>query len=506
MIIRHLITLISTSLFLLTLVPTTVCSKPGGDTSATAGSSAAVDDIIARVGDEEINFSMINTMLNSSAMVGVSIPALGTPERNKVIITLLDKVISANLLYLDAKKKGTDRQTVYTTDMKMYEDTVLVTMYESNVLIGDIPVSEQEVLDYYKSNISPETELNDDSKLAIESVIRKQRYIELKNSMSERLRAGTEIKINEDVLSTDADIGRSDADIVASIAGKSVTWSDVKVPMRGADYRATLAEFYLDNEEDRLTRLQAYIDNRLMVDKAVVAGMKEDPEFIKRTAEYRKTHLINIHRGGLIHSWMPTDDELAQYYLDHMEVIVVPEARKVQMVVVGSKEEAESVKAEIDSGKITIFQAAQQYSLDPNAKQTLGEMGWVSQGTGFPELDDFTFGLAPDVLGGPVESPTGWHLVKVLDVTDAQYQNIDDPETRKRTKKRYLDEKLNNYVIDLRMNSFKVAVYDDVLTRNFQKEADYIAALNKDAMQEGSITKQRQQEMQELITPALPPQ
>ena len=98
MIIRHLITLISTSLFLLTLVPTTVCSKPGGDTSATAGSSAAVDDIIARVGDEEINFSMINTMLNSSAMVGVSIPALGTPERNKVIITLLDKVISANLL------------------------------------------------------------------------------------------------------------------------------------------------------------------------------------------------------------------------------------------------------------------------------------------------------------------------------------------------------------------------------------------------------------------------
>ena len=134
---------------------------------------------------------------------------------------------------------------------------------------------------------------------------------------------------------------------------------------------------------------------------------------------------------------------------------------------------------------ITLFQAAQQYSLDPNAKQTLGEMGWVSQGTGFPELDDFTFGLEPDVIGGPVESPAGWHLVKVLDVTDAKYENLDDPETRKRTKKMYLDEKLSQYVIDLRTHSFEVAVYDDVLIHQFQQQADYIAELNKKAVQEG---------------------
>ena len=88
--------------------------------------------------------------------------------------------------------------------------------------------------------------------------------------MSECLRAGTEIKINENVLSTNADIGRSDADIVTTIAGKAITWSDIKVPMRGADYRATLAEFYLDNDEERLTQLQEYIDNRLMVEKRLL--------------------------------------------------------------------------------------------------------------------------------------------------------------------------------------------------------------------------------------------
>jgi PBP1b-binding outer membrane lipoprotein LpoB len=55
------------------------------------------EGVIARVGDEVITFNELRTMLNSSAMVGLSIPALGTPKRNKVMITLLDKVISAAL-------------------------------------------------------------------------------------------------------------------------------------------------------------------------------------------------------------------------------------------------------------------------------------------------------------------------------------------------------------------------------------------------------------------------
>ena len=83
----------------------TGCSN---DESAQQSSQATVQQVteapgvIARVGDETITFGELNTMLNSSAMVGLSIPALGTPKRNKVMITLLDKVISANLLYLDA--------------------------------------------------------------------------------------------------------------------------------------------------------------------------------------------------------------------------------------------------------------------------------------------------------------------------------------------------------------------------------------------------------------------
>jgi parvulin-like peptidyl-prolyl isomerase len=466
-----------------------------------AVSAEQTEDIIARVGDEVITFSQLNVMLNSSAMVGLSIPALGTPKRSKVMITLLDKVISANLLYLDALEQGVDREAPYTTDMTKFEDAVLATMYKNQVLIGDLAVSEQEVQDFYKSSISPETELNDDAKLAIEAKLRKQKLDERKASLRERLREGTEIKIDSSVARPANDSDRSATDIIVTMGDQKISWGDLETVIRGADYRASLAEFYVDAEEERMQRLQDYIDNALMVSKARAAGMEKTPEFSRRTAEYRKTHLINVHRDGLIHGWLPTDDELQDYYMDHVDSISTAESRKVQMVVVASKDEAEDIKAQIDAGEITLFQAAQQFSLDPNAKRTLGDMGWVSQGTGFKELDDLTFSLDPDVVGGPVESPAGWHLVKVLDVLDARYGNIDDAETRMRTQRLYLKDKLNNYVVDLRKNRFDVVVYDDELTRQFQKQADFIAGLNKKAAEQGSVTEQRLKDMQKWITP-----
>ena len=292
--------------------------------------------------------------------------------------------------------------------------------------------------------------------------------------------------------------------MVAITGDKRITWSDVEREMRGADRRATLSAFYIDNDEERLNRLQTHIDNVLMVDKARAAGFDKDPDFHEQTAEFRITRLINIHRRGLINSWKPSEDELKTYFVDNMDKISVPEARKVQMVVLKTKEEAESVKTKIDKGEITMFQAARDYSIDPAAKRTLGEMGWVSQGTGFAELDEFTFHLEPDVVGGPIESPAGWHLVKVLDVVDAQFQNFDEPRTRDLTLRNYMKDKFNDYVVDLRKNHFEVAIYNEELNENFQKEADYIAQLSQQAQQQGSVTEQRQKDLQKWIT--LPPQ
>ena len=457
-------------------------------------------DVIARVGEEVITFGQLDSLLNSSAMVGLSIPAPGTPERNQLMTTFLDQIITANLLYLDAKQKGIDRLASYTEDVNRFEDAVIASLYKSKVLLADSKVSEAEVLDYYNTRTSKQAKLNDDTRLAIESTIRKQRMEELEATLHDRLRADIEVAINDRVLSSDYDAKRSDAHIVATFNTHRINWSQVKDMMRGADPGAGPAAFYIGDDEERRKRLEQFIDNAIMTLKGREAGFENDPVYVQRSKDYRKTRLINEHRNGLIHSWNPSDHELQTYLNDNREKIVKPEKRRIQMIVVATEAEAQSIKQQIDDNDMTIYQAALLYSIDPNAVRSLGDIGWVSQGSGYPELDAFAFSLPPGVLAGPVESPAGWHLVKVLDVRAAQFENLADPQTRDRTFKAYMQDRVDNYVANLSKDRFQVVVYGDALNRYLQQEADDHAGLGGKARQEGLTTEQRIEDMWQWLT------
>ena len=150
-----------------------------------------------------------------------------------------------------------------------------------------------------------------------------------------------------------------------------------------------------------------------------------------------------------------------------------------------------------------MHQAAQQYSIDPNAKRTQGEIGWLRQGTEYRGLEALIFKLEPEVVSDPVESPAGWQLVKVLAVVDAQVQNLDDPRTRQAVFRAYMQDRFNAYVVGLRKNYFEVEVYEDVLNRKFLEEAEFMAGMRDRSRQEGNITGQRTEELQKYITPTM---
>jgi parvulin-like peptidyl-prolyl isomerase len=195
----------------------------------------------------------------------------------------------------------------------------------------------------------------------------------------------------------------------------------------------------------------------------------------------------------------PTDKVLRAYYEENRNRFMVPEARKIQMVVVKTREEAEKIKERIEAGEITLYEAARDYSIAPNAKQDLGEIGWVNQGAAASVLDKTIFSLEPGKVGGPVESPTGWDLVAVQEVSGAKYTDFDDEATRKLIRRRYLHETMDKYTADLRKNEFPVEVYQDKLVQLAQQEADMVKSLAERAKQPGSVTQERIKEMQKLV-------
>ena len=454
----------------------------------------ASDDVVAHVGDQVITFSQINTMLNSSAVVGVSVPALGTPERDTVRITLLDKMVSANLLYLDALKQRVDQDPVYQDDMQKFRNAILMALYRDRYLADTIEVSDEEIEAYYQTTDNPDAEMTDEVRTAITAVIRKQKLGAMSADLRTKIREGVTVEIDENELDPLKDAERADSAILASIDGAPMTWGEVRPVLGGKVSSASI--------DDRRQAVNGLIDQRIMVNKANASGLDTDPVFLARYNEYRKTRLVNLHRSNLARDIDPSDEELNAYYEANRDEIMTPEFRKVQFVVVKTEQEATGLKQQLDAGELTMFEAAKEYSIDPGAKQNLGEIGWQSRGKGWPALDEVIFTLGPGEIGGPVETPAGWNLLLVQDVRDAQHDDITQPATRKQTRRKYIHEKLDEYVVNLRKNEFPVEVYEETLIQLAQQEADIVKQLTAQGAEPGSVTQQRIKEMQEIYKQA----
>jgi hypothetical protein len=460
---------------------------------------AALGDVIARVGDQAITFNLINTMLNSSAVVGVSVPALGTPERDTARIVVLDKVVSANLLYLDALRLGLDKDPVYVRAMQTFSDGMLGSQYYRQVVSGDIPVTETEIQAFYDKMMKPDTEMTEELRTQIEAALRKVKLQERVAAQRKALRDGIAVEVYADNLAAEEDAAPSDDAPVAKYGDKVISWGEVKATLLAAGRGAAELDPTAMEVDAQLDALQLVIDKRIMADKGREAGLEGDTMYKMRMSEYKKTRLVNLHRAQLAQQMEPTEEQLAAYYEANRNGIMQVEMRKLQEVLVENQVEAEALKARIDAGEITMFQAAADHSIAPGAKQQLGEVGWVAQGRAQPALDEIIFGLEPGEVGGPVESTEGWHLFKVLDVTDAKFDELRDRETRKLTRRRYIHEQLDTYVAELRKNRFEVEVYENNMVRLGQQEADMVARLMEQATEPGSKTEQRMEQLNKLI-------
>jgi len=468
---------------------------------ASDAKTAVLTDVIARVGDQAITFNEINTMLNSSAVVGVSVPALGTPERDTARIVVLDKVISANLLYLDARRQGLDQDPAYLRELRDFSNGMLASQYLRQVMAGEVPVSEQEVQAFFRETMVPDTEMTEDLHTQIEATLRKRKLHERLAAQREALREGLAVDLFPGNMDPAGDDARADDAPVAQVGEEVITWGDVKATLVAAGKGAIAMDPLAMEEDARRGALQKEIDQRIMAQKARAAGLEQVPVYRARLNEFQKSRLVNMHRANLAHENEPSQEQLKAYYEAHRNDIMQVEMRKTQEVLLKTREEAEALKARIESGELTMYQAAAEYSIAPGAKQQLGEVGWVAAGRAQPALDEVIFKLGPGEIGGPVESTQGWHLVKVLDISEAKFDKFEDPVTQKLARRRYIHDQLDAYVVDLRKNRFAVEVDEANLVRLAQQEADMVARLTEQAARPGSETEKRVEELQKLMKP-----
>lgn len=103
---------------------------------------------------------------------------------------------------------------------------------------------------------------------------------------------------------------------------------------------------------------------------------------------------------------------------------------EVSHILVNTEDLANEVYASITGGDQTFEEATALWSQDTATYSNDGKLGWVTEGELPDELDAVIFTMEEGELSEPIETPFGWHIVKVTGVDDDRPLTTNQYESR----------------------------------------------------------------------------
>lgn len=108
-----------------------------------------------------------------------------------------------------------------------------------------------------------------------------------------------------------------------------------------------------------------------------------------------------------------SEDEMKEYY-DTLK----PQIR-ASHILLETKEEAEEILKKLNNGA-DFAELATEYSQDPGSKDNGGDLNFFGPGQMYQEFEDGAYALEVGEISEPIESPAGWHIIKLTDIEELE--------------------------------------------------------------------------------------
>jgi peptidyl-prolyl cis-trans isomerase C len=158
-----------------------------------------------------------------------------------------------------------------------------------------------------------------------------------------------------------------------------------------------------------------------------------------------------------------TDADVTDFYGKNPEKFQEPEAVHVAHILIRAEANADDAakkkaRAEAQSVLVQIrkggdFAAlAKQHSQDPGSAANGGDLGFVPRGQTVPVFEQAAFALKPAQLSGVVESPFGFHIIKMIAHRDARTVPLQEvkPQVEQFLKQQKTQEKTAAFIEKLK--------------------------------------------------------
>jgi len=145
-----------------------------------------------------------------------------------------------------------------------------------------------------------------------------------------------------------------------------------------------------------------------------------------QTPEQVSIEYIQLTRDDVAKQITVSEEQIAEAYEDNKAAYTQPEEREVAHILLPAADEvkAQDLKTRLDAGE-DFATLAKEFSTDTSSAKDGGNLGWVTTGILPSELDEPVFAADQNAIVGPIETPFGWDIAKVIAIKPAKVQPLD---------------------------------------------------------------------------------
>lgn len=408
------------------------------------------EQVLVSIDDTAITRGQLRKALTSSPFY-TQFNTLGENVQASIRGDLLKRLVASRLLAVEALRLKLDKSTAFKSELENYANGLRYREY-TNAIKNTIKLSNQEIRDLRK-----QYEGNRDAFSAAKSVAKATKYKALLKLTLLKLRESLHIKLYEDRIKPQIS---PDTILMEGDEGLKITYSDLLDPKQFPQ---------LPDKTALLEKLYQQTEYLLILNAAKAENITIQPQLERYRQQLLPAQLGKIKAKEWLGNTQNSNKLLKEYYDNHPKFSLVGDQWHIGQLVLKTREEAEKAQNRIKSGKATLFQLAGKMSIDPYGKAHNGDMGWIAQGSGQPQIENALKNLKDNELSDIIKTSQGFHLITILKRKAGRklrFESIKD-----KIRQRLISEKMKDYLQALQS---KHQITWHVLEKNQQKANDLV--------------------------------
>lgn len=214
---------------------------------------------------------------------------------------------------------------------------------------------------------------------------------------------------------------------------------------------------------------RSFLDNliikKLLLKEAAKNKIENEQEFQTRLLDIKTQLLIeSLLRKRIASSPQLSDEEVKKYYEANKDKFKKEKEIGTRHILLKTEEEAKQIKDKLKNGE-DFIELAKQYSIEPNARTSGGDIGFHPKGALLPEYEEAAFKLTKNgQVSGIVKTQYGYHIIRLEGTKPPSFVPLE--EVKDFIKQQMAQEKqkelIEKYVEELKKNA-KITVNETLL-------------------------------------------